>query len=326
MLIGAAFAVIASLAFMFSTTPLLLSLSVLIYGASVSLSGISTLAFVTEASARDHHARVQGYNGATQGLSALVGALFVGLLLQVTSPRVTFGVVAILSLLNLLAVKRLDYPARRRGARFGLTEAATSYMRAAALIRTRRHIQLAGLVTFNYNFVFLVVGNSFLPLFIIKNLALSAVFAGIVLALRNGVATLVSSSFGFIVVRVGFRRAMVVSNGVAAFAVLLTATAQGRLSLLFLGALQGIGCGIGAATTNMLVTSATSINDRALGFASSSSVSKLGTLLLSLMLGVVLELWGMRATFIVAGLASGLCVSLITLLSSSGTTNIEAVV
>lgn len=324
MLIGAALAVLASVLFAFSASPLPLTVAVIIYGAAISVSAVPALAFVTEAARPENHARVQGFNGAVQGLSALIGAVSVGLLLQLTSPQVAFVVVTLLALLVLVAVAKADDQTGSRRPGFRLASVGRSYARVVMLVRTSRHVQLAGLVSLNYTFVFLVIGNSFLPLMLIKNLGFSAAFAGLVLGLRSIVATIVSSWFGFIVGHVGFRKAMLTTNAVAAVAVLLTAAAHAPAVFLVLAALQGVGCGFSAATANLLVVSATTETERALGFSTASFISRVGTLLLPLLLGGTLQLVGITATFLVAGFVSAGCVVALTLLSTM-MTSIEPV-
>jgi MFS family permease len=292
-----------------------LTVSVIIYGAAMSVSAVPALAFVTEAARPENHARVQGFNGAVQGLSALIGALSVGLLLQLTSPEVAFVVVTVLALLVLVAVAQTNDQTGSRRPGFQLAAVVRSYARVITLVRTSRHVQLAGLVSLNYTFVFLVIGNSFLPLLIIKNLGLSAAFAGLVLGLRSIVATIVSSFFGSIVGHIGFRNAMLATNATAAVGVLLTAVAHAPVVFLLLAALQGVGCGFSAATANLLVVSATAETERALGFSTASFVSRIGTLLLPLLLGGILQLAGITATFLVAGFISTGCVVALTLLS-----------
>ena len=316
MLIGAAIAVLASILFAFSAAPFPLTVSVIVYGAAMSVSAVPALAFVTEASRPENHAHVQGFNGAAQGLSALVGAVSVGLMLQLTSPRVAFGVVTLLALLVLFAVAKTNDQTGSPRPGFRLASVLRSYARVVTLVRTNRQVQLAGLVSLNYTFVFLVIGNAFLPLLLIKTLGLSAVFAGLVLGLRSIVATIVSSSFGFIVGHVGFRRAMLTTNAAAAVAVLLTATARAPVVFLILAVLQGVGCGFSAATANLLVVSATAETERALGFSTASFVSRIGTLFLPLLVGGILQLAGIAAAFLVAGFVSVSCVVALTLLSS----------
>ena len=138
MLIGAALAVLASLLFAFSASPLLLTVSVIVYGAAISVSAVPALAFVTEASRPENHARVQGFNGAVQGLSALAGALSVGFLLQLTSPRFAFVVVTLLALLVLFAVaKTKDQTGSRRPAFRPAHRRWTSATRTIACLHVR---------------------------------------------------------------------------------------------------------------------------------------------------------------------------------------------
>ena len=77
-LAGAALGALAGLELAFSNDLAGLAVGSIVLGLSLSLSVGPALAYVTEASTPHAAARVQGYNGAVQGLSALAGALAIG--------------------------------------------------------------------------------------------------------------------------------------------------------------------------------------------------------------------------------------------------------
>jgi MFS family permease len=309
MLGGSVLLLLAAGVFIFSGSPFQLTMAVLVYAVALSVTSGSALALVTEVAAPDRHAGVQGYNGAIQGLSAFVGALAVGVLIQGAPARWAFVSVGLVVLPIAVAVLLIRERVRRLGRRLQVTDVFISYRRAASLIRGSPQIQLAGLVGMNYGFVFLIVGNSFFPLYALKTLSLPAVFVGALLGYRSIVATLVSFFFGRTVARLGFRRAMLASNTLAAIGILLMPWSSTPVMLMVSATLQGMGCGFSAAIANLLVTSATPSTERALGFSSISFISRSGSLLFPLLLGRVLDVAGMRVALIAAGGLSVLCVA-----------------
>lgn len=269
-------------------------------GLSLSLVVGPSLAYVTEACRPSDAARVQGYNGAIQGLSALAGALLVGVGVERLGPRPTAWLISGLMLLAFTAFNGLQETVNRSPLR-SVTKVLGGYTSALHLLTTRPQLQLSALVSLIFNSVVFVVGNSFLPVYIVHDLGESAVFAGTLLAARNVGMTISSPFFGYTVRRFGLVPTMIGANSLAvAGVVAISVVTDARLLALPL-ALQGLGIGFAAATANTLVASATGRRERALGFATNSLVSRAGSLLTPLLFGIILETSGARTVFVAAG-------------------------
>src|SRR6266550_841556 len=213
-------------------------------GLSLSFAVGPALAYVTEACRPEQAARVQGYNGAVQGLSALAGAFAIG---------------------------------------FAIDHLGTG--RSSLLIS-----------------VVIVVGNSFLPIYIVRDLGQSAVLAGTLLAARNVAMTVASPLFGVAVSRFGLVATMLGTNALAVLGMVGVALAPDPQLLYIPLALAGFGTGFAAATANTLVTSATGRHERALGFATNSLVGRAGSLMSPLIFGTILEVSGSPAVFSAAAI------------------------
>ncbi len=270
------------------------------FGLSMSLAVGPALAYVTEACRPREAARVQGYNGAVQGLSALAGAIAIALAVEHLGPQRSALLIAGLMAFALLAFVSLEETVSRSKVRSS-KELAGGYATAIRLLIARPQLQLAALVLLIFYSVVFVVGNSFLPLYIVHDLGESAVLAGTLIATRNAAMTLSSLLFGHAVSHFGLVPTMLVANSVAVAGVAgLSVLTDSRLLVVLL-ALQGLGMGLTAATANTLVASATRAEARALGFAATSVVSRGGSLLSPLLFGIILETSGGRAVFVAAG-------------------------
>jgi MFS family permease len=270
-------------------------------GLSLSLAIGPSLAYVTEACRPSDAARVQGYNGAIQGLSALGGAIAIGLAVERFGSRSSALLIAGLMVLAFIAFARIEETVNRSRLR-SARQLLGGYASAVRLLMTRPQLQLAALVSLIFSSVVFVVGNSFLPLYVVHDLGESAVLAGTLLATRNIAMTASSLYFGKAIGRVGLVRTMVGANALAVAGVIgLSVVTDSRLLVAAL-VVQGLGIGFAAATANTLVASATDREERALGFATNSFVARGGGLLSPLLYGVVFEFSGTRTVFTVAGL------------------------
>jgi MFS family permease len=167
---------------------------------------------------------------------------------------------------------------------------------------TRPPLQLSALVSLIFNSVVFVVGNSFLPIYIVRDLGQSAVLAGTLLAARNVAMTVASPLFGLAVARFGLIATMLGSNSVAVLGMVGVALVPDPQFLYIPLALAGFGTGFAAATANTLVTDATARHERALGFATNSLVARGGSIVSPLVFGAILEISGSAAVFSAAGL------------------------
>lgn len=302
--LGVLSAVLMTLAGSFAS----LAIGVLGFGLAMSLSLGPALARLTEASLPEEQARVQGYNGAVQGLGALTGAVVIGLVVDRLGPQGTFPIGAILMAIMLMLSVSIREPAGRRSKRLTRVRLAGGYLAALRMLATRSVLRLATLVSLVYGLVILIAGNAFLPFYVIRGLGESVALAGALLAVRNVLAMVTSPFFGVVMGRFGLLTPMLASNAVACLAVLAVSFTTDPGLLFGLVALQGLGTGFTAATANTLITSATVPEERALGFAANSLVARAGGLILPLLCGAVLEAWGIRAVFVAAGSAGCLCV------------------
>lgn len=302
MLAGAACGVLSGILFALgSDFPTLLA-GALVFGLSMSLAIGPALAYVTEASTPEDHARIQGYNGAVQGLSALAGALLVGFAVDHFGPPAS----ALLGSVLMGAVLILAYPlgetVRRMPAPRSPRRLAGAYVSAARMLATRPPLQLASLVSLLYGSVVFVIGTAFVPLYIVRDLGQSAVLAGALLGARSLAMTLTSPFFGRIVERYGLLATMFGACGVATVGVVLTAVSSSPAFLFVALVLQGAGIGFTPAISNILITSATERRERALGFATNSFAARGGSLISPLIFGAILQVADMHAVFVAGGL------------------------
>ena len=270
-------------------------------GLSLSFAVGPALAYVTEACHPQEAARVQGYNGAVQGLSALAGALAIGFAVDHLGPGRSSLLISVLMAVACLVVFRMDETVVRTRAP-SLRELGGSYSRAVRLLATRPPLQLSALVSLIFNSVVFVVGNSFLPIYIVRDLGQSAVLAGTLLAARNVAMTVASPLFGVAVARFGLVATMLGTNSLAVLGMVGVALVPDPQFLYFPLALAGFGTGFAAATANTLVSSATGRHERALGFATNSLVARAGSLVSPLIFGTILEVSGSPAVFSAAAI------------------------
>lgn len=305
MIAGAACGVLSGILFALgSDFPTLLTGAV-VFGLAMSLAIGPALAYVTEASTPKDHARVQGYNGAVQGMSALAGALLVGFAVDHFGARASALLGSVLMGAALILSYQLGETVQRMPAPRTPRRLAGAYVSAARMLVTRPPLQLASLVSLLYGSVVFVIGNAFVPLYIVRDLGQSAILAGVLLGGRNLAMTLVSPFFGRIVERHGLLATMFGACIVAEVGVVLTAVSGSPAFLFAALVLQGAGIGFTPAISNILVTSATERRERALGFATNSLAARGGSLISPLIFGAILQVADMHAVFVAGGLLGG---------------------
>lgn len=288
-----------------------------LFGLALSLLVGPALALVTEVSTHENHARVQGFNGAVQGLSALMGAGAVGILLTSAGTSVSFVAVAIL----IAATIGLAAPIReqaRSQARLPsgnpLTAFGSAYRRALAMLFQEPTLMMAAAAASLYGLVFLIVGNAFAPVYLV-GAGHSSADAANLLAVRSTVGAALSLTFGFVVVRTGMVRLILAANALGVIGIgLIPLMAQSDFILVAF-ALQGIGVAYGPATVNLLVTSATSESERAIGFSATMLAARVTGTLLPIALGVTATVGGYAAFFLVSVVAGLLLVAAIAVLA-----------
>lgn len=286
-----------------------LVLGSVMFAFSMSLSFGPLLAYITEAALERHAARIQGYNGAIQGLSALAAALAVGVAIDRFGVQRGGLLLTILMAIALVTFVAVGETVARRP-RPVAAVLVRSYATAFALLRSQPRLQMATLVALVFTSVS-VASSSFLPLYVVKDLGQPGVFAGTLLALRNGLMTAASPLFGAAVDRFGFVGAMFAANFVAVAGMLAVSLVTVPDLLVVPLAMTGIGAAFTAPTANLLVSGATTSAERALGFASSSMVPRLGGLISPLVFGAILEQLGTRAVFAGAGMLGAVYLALL---------------
>lgn len=273
----------------------------LAFGISMSLSVGPALAYVTEACLPRNGARVQGYNGAVQGLSALASAVVVGFAVEEYGAPRSAWIISLLMATSLSLFVLLSERLTQNTTRWSGKELARSYTAALRMLIGRPQLQLASLVALVYSSVVFVLGNAFLPIYIVRDLKQSAVLVGVLLATRNIAMTFSSPFFGYTFGRFGVVRAVVGAASLATLGLLGMAFVTDPRFLFVPMALQGLGVGFTAAASNTLVTAATGRRERALGFAATSLVFRGGSIVSPLLFGAILETWGIQPVFVAGG-------------------------
>jgi MFS family permease len=279
----------------------ILFLGALAVGLSLSFAIGPALAYVSETCVPKDAARVQGYNGAVQGLGALAGALVVGLAVDHIGLARSSLLISLLMAVSGLAFVALDETVARDRMP-SVRELIGSYRAASKLLVERPALQLSTLVSLLSSSVVSVIGNSFLPLYVVRDLRQPAVFAGTLVAARNVAMTIASPLFGRAVARFGLPATMLGANFIAVAGMIGVWLVPDPHVLYVPLALAGFGNGFAAATVNTLVTAATSRRERALGFATNGLGSRAGSLVSPLIFGTILGTWGSPAVFASAGI------------------------
>lgn len=315
---GSTTGVLAAIVLMIGgSVPYLIAGSLLV-GVSLSLLIGPSLAFVTELATAENHARVQGFNGAIQGLSALLGALAIGVL--VASVGIRAGFVSVVALM--LGVAALTWPIRERsrernGDARNVRPASLllPYWRAIHMMREEPAMVIAGLVAGLYTVIVLVVGNAFVPVYLVTSEGFSGADAGGFVAVRSVVAALVSLTFGTVVAKTGMIRLIISTNtlGIVGLGLVPLLAQTPLLGGAFI--IQGVGIAFGPATANLLVTSATIGAERALGFSATQFTGRVIGVIMPIVLGVTASIAGFGALFLVTQMLGLAMVSAIAILA-----------
>lgn len=271
-----------------------------LWAVAASLIQFPTLAYITETAPRAQHARIQGYNGSVQRVAFLAASLLVGFVLErQNGVALAFGIVGFCTVLIAGLTSRLTESVGSR-TRASIREVARGYGRAARLLR-RPPILLSALIALTNGAVVLVIGNSFIPLYLVRDIHMSPAIIGGLLAWRNLVAAGLSYYFGGIASRVPLLTLVIFTNALAALSVLLLPLSTSATYLFLVLGLQGIGYAFSAGSGNLLIASATGTRERALGFATNQVVARVGTLVLPLILGSLMDTRDTQAVFYIGG-------------------------
>jgi DHA1 family bicyclomycin/chloramphenicol resistance-like MFS transporter len=306
---------VAALIFAVSTELMGLVTGMVVFGVGQALSFGPALAFLTEVAPENAQPRIQGLNGAVQGVSSVTAALLAGVLIP-HGFDVALGAVLGLSIVVSVAVlsvgrsHEMPMPVRRRPGVLG------SYARALHMIARRPPVTFAALISVVYAIGFLVVTASVVPIVLTEFDGEDPTLVGIVIAVRNLVAATLSLTFPAAVNRFGLVRSIVATSWVAvigtgALALMVVASHLGWVALL----IQAVGMAYGAAATNLLVRQSTSEQERAVGMSATTLTSRITVLVVPLLIGPFMSQSTVSLVFLVA---AGLGVPAVLLMSVVG--------
>jgi MFS family permease len=279
----------------------------LLFGLSISWTMGPALAFVTEAANADDHARIQGYNGAIQGLGAISGAAVVGGVVAIWGPQAAFAsIAATLAMVIVLAIRTHERPrVRATRSKFDpIIAVARGYYQVARMLLQEPRMRIASIIVLMYWFQVIVLGNGFVPVFLVGTKGFSSAEAGLLLALRSLVAAGLSLTFGIVVGKFGMVDTITFTSALGIAGIGLVPILVGSPFLAVAFALQGAGAAFVPATCNLLITSSTSESERALGFSAANLVARSAGLVLPIVLGVAASVGGYVTLFLVAVLLS----------------------
>ncbi len=275
-----------------------LAIAALILGLTMSLSAGPALAFLTEVVAPEAHARIQGYNGAIQGMSALTGAAAVGVLVSTFGPNLSFWFIPVVMGAVVLITSRLHEDKRPAATNpLGVRAISRRYGRVFQLVAKQPAIRMAGTVSTLYQLQMITLGNSFIPIYLVSSRGLTASAVAVLLTVRSLTSVLLSLGFGRIFARQGIVRPIVAGNVLGLAALVLVPLTADPIALIALFACQGAGVAFGPATANLLVTSATTEGERAIGFSANSLIGRIGGLGLPVVLGASAAVGGFGLLF-----------------------------
>lgn len=295
---GSALGLATSMLVAVSTSEVTLFVGAVGFGCFLVLSTGPTLAFSTEFGPERLHARIQGYNATIQAASALVAPLLAGAALGLFGISGGFAIIGGLSItaLGAAVLMREQHGYRPRNWSIILG----SYRDAVRLILASADMRTAALQAVIFTSTVFVIGGAFLPLYFVVSLGWEPGIAAAVLSVR-GVAALAPGLFlGRAVELVGGRRLAAVAGGLtilplAAIPLLDTA---GYISVLL--GIHGIGVGLIPGSVNLLVTSGTTPDKRALGFASVSVFGRTPGIALPVLLAFLAEVYDLRTAILLA--------------------------
>jgi hypothetical protein len=173
--------------------------------------------------------------------------------------------------------------------RNGPMRLASSYVLAVRLFRSPA-VRVVGLLSVAYGLLFLVIGNAFVPLYLVSLVSVPAVLVGLGLSLRSVVVLLGSITFGGVAARIGIVAPVVsltLVGAVGVGAVPLIGVVPGIFLLAML--LQGAGIAYSAAAANVLVARASRPGERALAIAATNLGSRATLVVIPPVLGTIYE-------------------------------------
>jgi MFS family permease len=294
----------------------ILIVGVSLWGLAFSMGSSPILALLSETTDQIGQARIQAINGAVQGVSAFLGAALAGAISARAGPYLGFlAAVALMVGVGALG-SFIREPPRSvlQGKDFRLASALAPYLEVPRLLRTRPILLACAVGAALYTLQFVVVGNSFVPVFLVSTAGQSSADVGFLLAVRGLVAAGASLAFALLVRRLGVPTLMIGPTLIGMAGVVLVPVVAGTAFQPIAFALQGIGVGFAPATINVLIASTTATSERALAFSTSVLLGRGLALVAPLSLGAAASRLGYEVLFYVAALAGTSAVALMALL------------
>ena len=277
--------------------PAAMALGIAFVGAGAGMTFLASLGYLSEIVEGRYLARVQGINGAMQGAGAMIGVFVMGGIAEILSIRAAFALPAALGFGLAFYAISIPNGNPRPSASAAL---GAQFRQAFHMLARRPPLQISAALTFHSAVVGVAVGAVYLPLFAVTKLQLGPGFVGTVLALRLAMAVVMSSLFGAFVARAGLNKPLIATNLLSVASICLLPLCVEPEQLVAVMMVQGVGIGFVAAASNTLAILTTTTDERILGLAAVSFVSRLSLLTVPVFLGLVLGELGFAGLFLVA--------------------------
>lgn len=271
------------------------------------------LAYLSEIASAKDHAKIQGINGFVQGIASFFGVILAGVLIERFGFGATFTIMALIYLSNILLVSFVPKAVSKSTARYSFKKILSAYKNAVVLITQNGKIQLATLVEMVYIICIVVVGNSFFPHYLTSQRNISPSITGGLVSIRNLASTSVSLLFGKVSRRFGIMMPVILTLLLASVTLLFLPFAQGVIVLGVLSLILGVGVGLIPSAPNIFIAEGTNEDERAVGYASVTLVSRFLQMILAPIFGLLAQGFGLKSVFFVASLAAGIVIILIVL-------------
>ena len=285
-----------------------LGIAGVLLGVSTSLAFVPALSVSTEVVDRRHQPRLQGRNGAIQFVAALAGVV-VGSAVA-ADRQIAFGCLAGLGVAILAASVAFPSSDATSGPSHSVSRSiGASYGRAIHLLLTSAPVQFAALTATIFTLLWVSVGGSFVPLYMLTDLGYSGEQMGAVLAFRAILAALASLGLGWVVAKIGLGAATVIP-----FAAGLAITASVGLSELAAPALiaaSGLALGFVIVSGNISLALGTASHERTIAVAATIFTSRIAAFIIPILIGIALDAFGFGATFAAAAVLGALLLLLL---------------
>jgi hypothetical protein len=262
------------------SAPVAVVVAAILAGLALGLLSAPALAALIDVAPDGRQSSIQGWNGAAQAIASMAAAIGAGLMFE-GQQSIAALPIAVAGLL--IAGLALGLPADAGARPIGLLG---SYGRAFLLFRFGA-IRTVGLLAVAYGLLFLVIGNTFVPLYLVSSVGIAPSIVGLGLAIRPILVMVGSPTFGHVVPRTGVLLPTVLLTLLSVVGIAITPLASIALGLAFLAlALQGTGIVYSAAAANVLIARATVSTERAVAIAATNLGSRLTLVLAGPLLGV----------------------------------------